>query len=91
MSTNEERRKEAIKRLKAKRDFKTHAAAYVTVNTMLVIIWALSGAGSFWPIWPILGWGVALALNAWAVYIRKPMTEDNIRAEMKRDAPPTTD
>ena len=38
-----------------------HVRAYVAVSLMLVAIWALTGAGYFWPIWPILGWGIVLA------------------------------
>jgi Domain of unknown function (DUF1707) len=30
---------------------------YVGVSLMLVAIWALTGMGYFWPIWPIVGWG----------------------------------
>jgi fatty acid desaturase len=30
----------------------------LAVSAMLVIIWALTGAGYFWPVWPILGWGL---------------------------------
>ncbi len=37
-----------------------HQRAYIAVNLMLVAIWALTGAGYFWPIWPILGWGIGL-------------------------------
>jgi hypothetical protein len=37
-----------------------HLRAYIAVNLMLVAIWALTGAGYFWPIWPILGWGIGL-------------------------------
>ena len=33
---------------------------FLAVNLMLVGIWAATGAGYFWPIWPILGWGLAL-------------------------------
>ena len=36
-------------------------AAFVVVNLVLVVVWALSGAGHFWPAWSILGWGLALA------------------------------
>jgi Domain of unknown function (DUF1707)/2TM domain len=32
---------------------------YVAVSTMLVAIWALTDMGYFWPIWPILGWGIS--------------------------------
>jgi hypothetical protein len=37
-----------------------HVRAYVGVSVMLVAIWALTGAGYFWPIWPILGWGIGV-------------------------------
>ena len=44
------------------RRFELHdrVAAYVAVMVLLVVIWALSGAGYFWPMWPALGWGIAL-------------------------------
>jgi hypothetical protein len=32
-------------------------AVFVPVSLLLIGIWALSGMGSFWPAWPILGWG----------------------------------
>jgi hypothetical protein len=82
---DEERREAAVKRLKDKRDFRNHVAAYVLVNALLVAIWAFSGGGYFWPIWSIAGWGVGLAFNAWAVYFERPITEDDIRREMQRD------
>ena len=41
-----------------------HLRAYIAVNVMLVAIWALTGAGYFWPIWPILGWGVGLVADS---------------------------
>jgi hypothetical protein len=31
---------------------------YLVVSALLVAIWVLTGAGYFWPIWPILGWGL---------------------------------
>ena len=41
-----------------------HLRVYLAVNTMLVLIWALTGAGYFWPAWPILGWGIGVVLGA---------------------------
>ena len=32
--------------------------AWIVTSVMLVAIWALTGMGYFWPVWPILGWGV---------------------------------
>jgi class 3 adenylate cyclase len=41
-----------------------HATIYTVVNAVLIAIWAVSGGGYFWPIWPILGWGVGLGGHA---------------------------
>jgi hypothetical protein len=30
----------------------------IAASVLLVAIWALTGMGYFWPVWPILGWGV---------------------------------
>jgi Domain of unknown function (DUF1707) len=30
---------------------------FLAVSVLLVAIWALTGAGYFWPVWPIVGWG----------------------------------
>jgi hypothetical protein len=81
---HQEIRDQAIERLKKKRDFKTHVLMYVTVNAFLVVIWAISDAGFFWPIFPILGWGIGVIANAWDVYGRKPISEDEIRREVER-------
>ena len=35
-------------------------AAYAAVMVLLVVIWALTGAEYFWPMWPALGWGIAI-------------------------------
>ena len=37
--------------------------AYVGVIALLTVIWAVTGADYFWPMWPMLGWGVPLALG----------------------------
>ena len=44
-----------------------HLRAYIAVNLLLVAIWALTGAGYFWPIWPILGWGLFVLPDAMRV------------------------
>jgi hypothetical protein len=79
-----ELRKLAILRLKKRRDFAAHLMIYLAVNAALVVIWALTGAGYFWPIFVIIGWGIGLGANAWDVYGRKPISEDEIRRETDR-------
>ena len=83
-NSEEDLRKLAVLRLKKRRDFGTHIVVYIAVNTMLVAIWAVTGAGFFWPIFPILGWGIGVAANAWDVYGRKPITEDEVQRETER-------
>jgi len=41
-----------------------HFTTFVLVNLMLIGIWAASGGGYFWPIWPILGWGIGVGCHA---------------------------
>ena len=54
------------------------------MNAFLVVIWAVTSAGFFWPVFPILGWGIGLAANAWDVCGREAISEDEIRPEIER-------
>lgn len=84
MDEHDERRAAALERISAKRDFRNHVAIYCAVNLLLVVIWAASGAGYFWPIWAIAGWGLGLAAHAWQVYGERPVSEADIAEEMRR-------
>ncbi len=76
-------REEAIKRLKARREFTTHVVTYVVVNAFLVGVWFVTGAGYFWPIWVLGGWGIGLVLHAWTTFAQRPITEAEIEREMR--------
>jgi hypothetical protein len=78
-------RTQARERLEKRRDFKTHVFIYTVVNAVLVAVWAVATPDSlFWPIFPILGWGIGVAANAWDVFVRKPITEAEIDREERR-------
>jgi len=64
-------RDRAVQRLKKRRDFRAHLLVYVLVNGFVVLIWA--------------AWGIGLVLNAWDVYWRREITEQDIRHEMERE------
>src|SRR3954452_11810797 len=53
-----------------RREFAEHLRFYLSVMALLVVIWALSGMGYFWPIWPIVGWGIGIVSHANA--LRRP-------------------
>ena len=42
---------------------RAHVAVYLRVMLLLVVIWALTGAGYFWPVWPMLGWGIGVLMH----------------------------
>ena len=90
MMSPDDQRQAAIRRLKAKREFRQHLVVFVLVNTMLIIIWAATGAGYFWPIWPIGGWAIGLVSHAVTIYSRRSITEEDIQAEIRRQGPHDT-
>jgi hypothetical protein len=38
--------------------------AFAATSLLLLTIWALTGMGYFWPVWPILGWGLFVVPGA---------------------------
>jgi uncharacterized membrane protein len=85
--TDEDIRKHAKRRLKAKADFKVFLGVWAAVSVLVTAIWFASGAGApFWPVWPILGMGIAalfMGLDAYGPG-RKFITEADIDAEVRR-------
>ena len=76
-------RERAVKRLKKRRDFYGHILVYLLVNTFLVVIWAVTSPGGFfWPVFPLVGWGIGVVMNAWDVFWAEEVSEDRIQREM---------
>ena len=40
--------------------------------------------GFFWPIFPMVGWGIGVILNAWDAYGAEEPSEQSIRRDMER-------
>ncbi|WP_299440876.1 2TM domain-containing protein [uncultured Phycicoccus sp.] len=84
MSGDSALRERAIKELKKRREFQSHLLIYVLVNSLLVGIWAISSPGAFfWPLFPIAGWGIGVALHGWDVYFASEPDEAQIRRMME--------
>ncbi len=61
---------EAKRRVKERRDFYGHLAAYVGVNILLVFIWAFASGGGYpWFLWPLVCWGVFVLLHYLRVFV----------------------
>jgi hypothetical protein len=68
-----------------RRDFMSHLLVYVLVNSFIVLIWAITNSGGFfWPIFPMVGWGIGVVMNAWDVWHPAEFDEDQIRREVAR-------
>ena len=80
-----ELRDRAVQRLKKRRDFTGHVLVYLLVNAFLVVIWAVTSSDEFfWPVFPILGWGIGLAMHAWETYRREEFSEARVQREIDR-------
>lgn len=77
-------REAAVANLKKRRDFYGHVITYVAINAVLVGVWWMTGTGIFfWPIFPLVFWGIGLLFHARDVFAPSA-SEARIRAEMQR-------
>lgn len=82
---DKELREQAIEELSKRRELAGHVLAYLTVNIFLVVIWYLTGAGFFWPAFPLFGWGIGVVFHSWDVLTPQP-SEAAVRTAMDRIA-----
>jgi len=85
---NDELRNFAEKQLKKKQDFRTYMWVYAAVVALTSGVWFItSPSAPYWPVWVILGMGIAaifVGLDAYGRLGGKPITEDQIDAEVER-------
>jgi hypothetical protein len=48
---------------------RAHIGAFLIVNGGLAAIWAAAGFGYFWPVWPLIGWGMLISGHAYAAHL----------------------
>jgi signal transduction histidine kinase len=51
-----------------------------SVALVLVALWALTGAGAFWPVWPLIGLGLIAAVDGWGTMASGPLRESALPA-----------
>ena len=59
---------EALKRIEALKGFYGHLAAYVASNVFLIIVNLIVSPDVLWFVFPLLGWGIGLAIHAATVF-----------------------
>jgi hypothetical protein len=81
-----ESRAAARKRLEERRGFVPHLIVYLVVNAGLVLLWVMTGADAlFWPIFPLLFWGVGLLMHGWNAFVSRPITDADVDRELNRE------
>ncbi|MBC6993938.1 2TM domain-containing protein [Neolewinella lacunae] len=48
-------------------DFKRHLRTYLVMSVFFIVLDTISGPGS-WAMWPIMGWGIGVAMQALSLY-----------------------
>ena len=49
-------------------DFKRHLRTYLVMSAFFVVLNLVTSGSSFWAIWPILGWGIGVAMQGLSLY-----------------------
>lgn len=91
MSDYENRYQKAKKRVEEIKGFYGHLAAYVGVMLLLIVINLLTSPETFWVIWPMFFWGMAVVIHGVATFGKLgPFNEDweerKIQELMARDS-----
>ena len=80
----DDQRQWAINRIRAKQAFWIHLTVYILVNAFLVFIWWITTADYFWPMWPMLGWGIGVVAHAVTLGVgTSRITEERITRELE--------
>ena len=77
-------RQQAIQRLHQRRGFLNYVIGAVVISLFMVVIWALSGQGYFWPIWVMGAFAIGLIFYGVNLVMNKPLTEEQIQREMQK-------
>ncbi len=73
----------ARKRIERRWKLQGDVVAYLVINAFLIVVWAVTGRGYFWPAWVLCGWAVFLFLDLLS-FLHGPVTQADIDAELGR-------
>lgn len=90
---NETQVRERVRELRV---YYTNLVVYAGVSVGCILIWLLNGAGAFWPIWPIMAFGIAAALQGarlgqlksledWFPFLSPEWEESQVKSLLKSD------
>ena len=65
------------------RDFLSQVVAFSVANVVFIGVWWVQGKGFFWPIYPLLGWGVGISFQHFGQVLRGQITEYDVRRKLR--------
>ena len=77
-------REREARRILRRRAWWLHAAVFASTNLALFVIWALTGGGHPWFVYPLLGWGIGLAAHGAAAFLLASPQDIVLEREQKR-------
>lgn len=78
-------RQKAVSRVRKKLGFYWHFAVFALANAAMIAINLQYSPDYRWFVWPLCGWGAALALHGFATFQGSGMSESMIEAEVQRE------
>lgn len=81
---NDDLKRIARRRARAKLGLYIHATVYVVVNAFLALAQSQATPQIHWSLWPLAGWGIGLAIHAAAVLLGNSGVRERMEAEELR-------
>lgn len=90
INLDEERYIKAQKRVEEIKGFYGNLVSYILVNLMLMVINLVTSPAYLWFFWPLLGWGIGVAIHGLIVFnclpfLGKEWEEQKIKEFMDKD------
>jgi len=77
---NDDLKRIARRRVRAKLGLYIHATVYVVVNAFLALVQSQATPQFHWSLWPLAGWGIGLAIHAAVVFLGNSGVRERMEA-----------
>jgi len=81
---NEDLKRIARRRIRARLGLYIHATVYVAVNAFLALVQSQTTPAIAWNLWPLAGWGLGLAIHGAVVLLGQSGLRERMEADELR-------
>ena len=79
-------REQEARRIRRHRAFGLHLALWAVTNLFLIVVWAMTGAGYPWFVFPLFGWAIGVVAHGVAAYGLADVNDIVLQREQQRMA-----